>query len=436
MRPQVLFWLLGGALMLSSTTALVCLKGYLIHIADRSEFPIAWTVKLNETCQAGEKCQETLILVESGDQITAITSQGCTSAQAHESKDVQHRAPPGVTIASFTKVCQSDLCNNLDNTVPLWTMEPTYPPAPGGLQCPACMSLRSCPGRTYMVTCPAGTARCYQGNIRLVGGDLSHSLQVRGCVPQEAAQEGCQLLNGTRTIGPIALKESCQASGALTCYQSVFLYFGQNLREEPQNLETDSDVTCEAGEVCHETVLLIESGPNGIMLGSKGCIRPDSASSRSTKIGPPGITITSYTRLCNSNMCNNISSTASILKPSPPAEPAPGHLLCPTCVTLGSFCFTDPLFTCPKGTSRCYYGRLQLNGGGISSGLTIRGCAPPNPRDCKLLGETQAFGPINVSEFCGEPSGNQLFFNRVSATTAPAWGVGVGFLLVLWGDLP
>ncbi|XP_074163120.1 CD177 antigen-like [Sminthopsis crassicaudata] len=431
MSPQLLFWLLGGALMLSSTTALVCHKGYLIHIANRSEFPIRWSVNLNETCQIGERCQETLILLESGHQVTAITNQGCTSAQAHESKDIQHRAPPGVTIASFTKVCQSDLCNDLDSTVPLWTIEPTDLPAPGGLQCPVCMSLRSCPARASLVTCPAGTAHCYSGTIHLLGGDLSHSLKVQGCVPQD----GCQLLNGTQTIGPIALRESCQASGALTCYQGLFIYFGKNLREQPKSLAAESEVTCEAGEVCHETVLFIESGPDSIILGSKGCIRPESAASSSTEIGPPGIIIASYTRLCNSSMCNNISSTASILKQSPPADAAPGNLLCPTCVTLGSFCFTGPLLACPKGTSRCYEGTLQLSGGGLSSDLTIRGCAPPNPRDCRLLGKTQAFGPIAVSEDCGQQSKDQ-FFNRVSAITAQAWGVGAAFLLGLWGNLP
>ncbi|XP_051847380.1 CD177 antigen [Antechinus flavipes] len=432
MRPQLLFWLLGGALVLSPTMALVCLKGYLIHVADRSKFPITWSVNLNETCQTGERCQETLILLESGNQIAVIISHGCTSAQAHEAKDIQHRAPPGVTIASLTKVCHSDLCNDLDSTVPLWTIEPTNPPAPGGLQCPACMSLHSCGPEAPLVTCPAGAAHCYSGSIRLLGGQLSHSLQVQGCVPHD----DCQLLNGTRTIGPIALRERCQASGALTCYQGLFLYFGQNLREQPQNLVAESEVICEVGEVCQETVLFIESGPNGIILGSKGCISPESVSSSPNKIGPPGIIIASHTRLCDSNLCNNISSTASVVKPDPPADSAPGHLLCETCVTLGSYCFTGPPFTCPKGTSRCYEGTLLLSGGGFSSDLTIRGCAPPNPRDCKLLGEIQAFGPMNVSEDCRKPSWDQFYFNRVSATAAPAWAVGAGFLLVLWRDLP
>nr|XP_020859564.1 CD177 antigen-like [Phascolarctos cinereus] len=438
MGPQ-LFWLLGAALALPCTEALVCKKGYLIHDDDRSAFPISWNVRITETCEAGEGCQETLIILESGNRVGAVISHGCTRAQAHEAKDIQHRAPPGVTIASFTKVCHSDLCNDLDNTLPLWTPEPTDAPAQGALQCPLCVSPFSCPSDAPLVPCPSGTTHCYSGTIQLSGGGLSHPLRVQGCVPHG----GCQLLNGTETIGPISLTESCESEGSQdTRAQVCFTGHLSEIRDKsdlPISWTATYKETCKPGEGCQDTLILLESGDKVAIVLRKGCQRGRTQEPLHTwHRRPPGVTIISYTHVCHSDLCNNLSSSFPLWRSRPPtAAPAPDGFQCPTCVALGSSCLNPKLSVCPEGTSQCYQGVFRLSGGGIVTDLSIQGCATEAVTGCSLLGKTQAFGPIAVNETCrGKKFEDQSSPNRVSATTVQVWGMRVGLLLALWGCLP
>ncbi|XP_074048807.1 CD177 antigen [Macrotis lagotis] len=438
MGPLMLFWLLGAVLVLPWTKGLVCNMGFLIYPDDRSAFPITWTVSLNETCQPGEGCQDTLIILESGSREMAVLSKGCTRAPAQEEKDIQHRGPPGITIASFTKVCHSDLCNDLRTSFPLWSLESQDAPAPGGLQCPVCVSLNSCPSDAPLITCPLGTAHCYNGMVQLSGGGLSHHLRVQGCVPYG----GCQLLNGTKEIGPISLTESCendrdQSTRTLTCYKGVRTFLGEKIGEQPQDLTTEHTITCEIGELCQETLLFTKSGTTGFIMSSKGCIGSGRTSSGPTRVGYPGVTIVSYTRVCSFSLCNDVKSTASILKLSGPVAPSLGDLQCPMCMALGSYCSRAYLSSCPVGTSRCYNGRFRLNGGGFSGDLAIQGCAPKVGRGCDLLENTRIFGPIAVTEICQDLTiKGQNSPNRVSATTVQVWGMGTGLLLALLGGLP
>ncbi|XP_036599580.1 CD177 antigen-like [Trichosurus vulpecula] len=411
--------------------ALVCKKGYLIHDDDRSAFPVSWTIHLNETCQPGEGCQETLILLESGQQLVdlclqrpgtqdqpvpasfyqkflppagnrvgAVISHGCTGGQAHEAKDIQHRAGPGVTIASLTKVCHSDLCNDLETSVPLWTPEPTDAPAQGGLRCPVCVSPYSCPSDAPLVTCPSGTTHCYSGTIQLSGGGLSHPLRVQGCVPHN----GCQLLNGTTAIGTISLTESCESEGSqdtrtLVCFKGHLVAI-KDKSDFPLSFTASYRETCEPGEACQDTLILLESGDRVAIAFSKGCQRGRTREPLNTwHRRPPGVTISSYTHVCHSDLCNNLSSTFPLWRSRPPtAAPSSSGLQCPTCVALGSSCSSTALSLCPEGTSQCYQGLLQLSGGGITRNFSIQGCAPEAVTGCRLLGNTQAFGPIAVTE--------------------------------------
>ncbi|XP_068944327.1 CD177 antigen [Petaurus breviceps papuanus] len=485
MGSQLMFWLLGAALMLPWTKALICNKGHLIYDNDRSAFPISWTTSQNETCQPGEGCQETLIILESGNRVCAVFSIGCTRAQAHESIVSQHRGPPGVTIASFTKVCYSELCNDLHTTLPLWTMEPTDAPAEGGLRCPVCVSSYTCPSDAPLVTCPLGTAHCYSGTIQLFGGGISLPLRVQGCVPHD----GCQLLNGTKMIGPISLTESCESEGsqdtrALVCFKGHLIEV-RDKSDFPISWNGNIRETCEPGEGCQDTLILLESGDRVATVISKGCQRGRTQEPISTWHGrPPGVTITSYTHVCHSDLCNNLSSSIPLWHSQPPtgnlgqgeggregrrkwvrgtkkegqdgsrsspdplppqaAAPSPDGLQCPACVALGSSCSNTSLSLCPSGTSHCYKGQFQLSGGRFTVDFGVQGCAPKAVTGCHLLGNTKAFGPIAVNEVCQEDSQDQSSskrvtakpHNRVSATTAQAWGMAAGLLLALWGCLP
>ncbi|XP_072471626.1 CD177 antigen-like [Notamacropus eugenii] len=175
---------------------------------------------------------------------------------------------------------------------------------------------------------------------------------------------------------------------------------GENMLQQPEDLTTESTITCGVREVCQETVLFTESGPRGMIVSSKGCTAAGITSSGPTKIASPGVTIISYTKVCSSDLCNGISSTDSLLSPAPPAAPSPDGLQCPTCLQVFGSCSSAAYSLCPEGTSRCYQGILKLSGGGITTNLGIQGCAPKAVIGCHLLGKIQAFGPIGVTEIC------------------------------------
>ena len=57
-----------------------------------------------------------------------VFTKGCTQKKDQEARVTQHRAGPGLSIVSYTRVCRhEDLCNDLSSTHPLWS-----PPPPAG----------------------------------------------------------------------------------------------------------------------------------------------------------------------------------------------------------------------------------------------------------------------------------------------------------------
>ncbi|XP_074075527.1 CD177 antigen-like isoform X3 [Macrotis lagotis] len=111
----------------------------------------------------------------------------------------------------------------------------------------------------------------------------------------------------------------------ITCYYTEMLYLGRRLSLEPEVWSSGllHSQLCENWEVCQETLLLLQTGPHSLIMGSKGCTPAGNRISGVTEhSGPPGIIITSYIRFCNVNYCNNSSSTAPVLRPKPHLVPA------------------------------------------------------------------------------------------------------------------
>nr|XP_012616685.1 CD177 antigen-like isoform X1 [Microcebus murinus] len=275
-------------------------------------------------------------------------------------------------------------------------------PAPGPLRCPACLSTDSCAG-DVTEACPEGSTHCYSGVLRLVGGKIFTRLQVQGCM----SQPGCNLLNGTRDIGPIELRESCNVKDFPICDHGTNIVTSSSLTHEPVYWDPELVRLCDAGQECQETLLLIDAGDNSALLWSKGCSRAGAQDSQATSIhaGPTGVLMASYTRFCSSNFCNGANSSSVLLKSLPrpgmgsrdlgrpghrdtdtwsprrvataenravhpqpslpsPAAPAPGGLQCPSCVNIfGSCSQNSPRITCPNSTAHCYDGRISVKGG-------------------------------------------------------------------------
>ncbi|KAK7798589.1 hypothetical protein U0070_024738 [Myodes glareolus] len=377
--------------------ALKCQHGTLEITRNVSQLPLQWTAG-QTTCGVGEGCQDTLMMIENGEMVKLILTKGCTTAEDQEAKVTEHRKGPGLSVTSYTRVCRlEDLCNDLSTTVPLWAPPPVT--APGTLHCPLCLSEDGCEKAPKQV-CPAGSTHCYSGVLRLRGGKIISNLRVQGCI----SQPDCNLLNGTQTIGPMVVREDCgpQINGkptdknALTCFKGVMLRLGTGFAKEAVEWSALSTKVCEPEELCQETLLLIDVGPRTLLIGSKGCTGRGAEDNSSVSIysRPPGMLVASYTRFCSSNLCNEASSSSVLLSSLPhPNVPPTGDLKCPVCVELFGSCFQNTKFiTCPQGTTRCYEGDLELQGGEeMTAGSGIMGdplprpgflCLPTEPSGC------------------------------------------------------
>ncbi|KAM4825533.1 CD177 antigen, partial [Thomomys bottae] len=361
--------------------------------------PLSWAAG-QKTCEPGEGCQDTLIIIENGPKVNLVLTKGCTVAEDQEARITRHRAGPGLSILSYHHVCrQADFCNTLSTTEALGALSTST--AQGTLRCPICFSRgQSCPKDTPKQTCPAGHTHCYDGVLRLTGGGIFSRVWVQGCLPRP----GCNLLNGTQTIGVMDVSESCGASRsaaqALEC-QLGTLETVRNISELPLQW-TAGHRTCEVGEGCQDTLMIVENGPQVYLALSKGCTtaQDQAASVTEHRLGP-GLSTISYSLVCrHGDFCNALSNTVPLWAP-PPAT-AQGTLSCPICFSRGQSCPKDtPKQTCPAGHTHCYDGVLRLTGGGIFSRVWVQGCLP-RP-GCNLLNGTQTIGAMDVSESCRTP---------------------------------
>ncbi|KAM5297439.1 CD177 antigen-like isoform 2-T2 [Glossophaga mutica] len=412
---------------------LTCQSGTAVAVRNATELPLEWTV--GETiCNEGWGCQDTVMLLENGPQVLLVLTKGCTQEKDQKAHVTQHRAGPGLSIVSYTRVCRSeDFCNDLSTTDPLWSPPP--PAAPGSVRCPVCLSIEGCESATE-VTCPVGHSHCYNGILQFRGGGINSKLRVQGCMSQAA----CNLLNETREIGPLSVRENCVTDASRTCEKGIIIWFKENLAKEPVEWNVFTTMTCDLEEVCQETLLLVDVGPKSLMVGSKGCIRTETQNSQTVSIhsGPPGMLIASFTHFCSSNGCNSASSTSVLLNSLPrPAAPVPGDLQCPACAELSGSCTSSENVTCPKGTTGCYKGYISIKGGGLTSPLSIQGCMA-QPSD-SLLNHTNMIGPFHTVEFPenvnkdrqGGAAPNDLQSGAASAPY-PAQVVGLGLSLALW----
>ncbi|XP_009230964.4 CD177 antigen isoform X1 [Pongo abelii] len=429
MSPVLLLALLGVTFPLPGVQALFCQWGTIQNVWNVSDLPLQWTPK-NISCDSGLGCQDTLILIESGPQVSVVLSKGCTKAKDQEPRVTEHRMGPGLSVISYTFVCrQKDFCNNLVTSAPLWAPQP--PADPGSLKCPVCLSMKGClVGKTEEI-CPKGTTHCYNGLLRLRGGGIFSNLRVQGCMPQP----DCNLLNGTQEIGPVGMTENCNTKDVLTCHRGTTLKKQENLSKEPTEWTTFNTETCEAGQVCQETLLLVDVGLTSTLVGTKSCSAVGAQNSQKTTIhsAPPGVLVASYTHFCSSDLCNSASSSSVLLNSLPPqAAPVPGDRQCPACVQpLGTCSSGSPRMTCSRGATHCYDGYIHLSGVGLTTTMSIQGCVAQS--SSSLLNHTRQIGIFSVREKGDEePPASQPEGDGAGGLESLTWWIGLTLALALW----
>nr|XP_040134914.1 CD177 antigen [Ictidomys tridecemlineatus] len=441
MSSTPLLALLGVTFLLPCMHALDCQWAAIETVLNTTQMPVEWT-NGKKTCDFGDGCQDTLMLIENGPQVNLVLTKGCTSEEDHEVRVTEHRTGPGLSVISYTHVCRHrDLCNDLSSSVPLWSLHTEK--GVGGVGSSGGGEGRGC---LELWTCPEGFWTWMAAHLTWVeqswgrGGHAERKTRMaswwwyqRG-LPQREVMMMMMIMS--LTLGVAAKKGDNQAKDTLTCNRGVMLQMGRKLAQDPVEWTSSTNQMCNPEEVCQETLMLIDVGHRSLLMGSKGCSKAGAQNSQAVSLHsrPPGVLVASYVRVCSSDLCNNAGSSSVLLTSLPkPAAPAPGGLQCPACVQfLGSCSQSSDLVTCPSGVTHCYDGNIAVNGGGLTATLSIQGCMAPASK--YLLNHTQNVGIFSVRENFEDENKEQTRTSPsgVARATHLLWVMGMGLFLALW----
>ncbi|KAF3814656.1 hypothetical protein GH733_016932 [Mirounga leonina] len=317
-------------------------------------------------------------------------------------------------------------------------------PGPGSLRCPVCLSTEHCesaterpaqPGARTATVGQSGSGKVSQDRGSPVVHGMRRSLRTKigfsgegqKLGPEEGGSPGGGVVLAASPSLPRSTGDSfsvLRVQGCtLTCQQGVMLYSNQNLSQTPLRWTTDHYELCNVGEVCQETLLLVDVGTTQINHRRKQRLQQGQEAGYlyvTVHSGPPGVLVASCAHFCPFNRCNRASNTSVLLNSLPrPAAPAPGNLQCPVCVNIFGSCPENPQnVMCPSGTTQCYSGYIQIQEASSS-----------------LLNHVRKIGVFSVTE---NPEEKLDVILQAGAAPVPllAWVVGLGLSLALWCGMP
>ncbi|XP_020022498.1 ly6/PLAUR domain-containing protein 4 isoform X2 [Castor canadensis] len=219
-------------------------------------------------------------------------------------------------------------------------------------------------------------------------------------------------------------------AGALLCYEAKASLF-RAVSFHNWNWLLMRSVVCKLREGCEETLVFIETGKIKAVVGFKGCSPAISYPPQvSYLVAPPGMSIASYSHICRTYLCNNLTNLEPFVKlkaNAPKSITASSHN-CPTCVgrhdqeCLPTFVNAE---TCPYSAPKCYSSTLQFRAGTLNTTFLLMGCAREHQ---KLLGNFQHIGSIQVNEVLNIIDKSQVV-GAGSISQCSSWGILSGLLL-------
>ncbi|TEA42832.1 hypothetical protein DBR06_SOUSAS1610371 [Sousa chinensis] len=218
-------------------------------------------------------------------------------------------------------------------------------------------------------------------------------------------------------------------AGALLCYEATSSLFRAVDLHNWQWLLMRSMV-CKLNEGCEETLVFIETGTRRGIVGFKGCSPASSYPAQvSYLVSPPGLSIASYSRVCRTYLCNNLTNMDPFvkLKAKAPKTLASSSHSCPTCVgehsqdCLPNFVTTE---ACPNNATECYSSTLKFQAGYLNNTFLLMGCARENT---DILSHFHHIGSIRVTEAINILEKAQ-FAGAEPSSGRPAWGILLGLL--------
>lgn len=137
-----------------------------------------------------------LILCSSGTARGVVGFKGCSSSSSYPAQISYLVSPPGVSIASYSRVCRSYLCNNLTSLQPFVKLKASAPKSiiSASRSCPTCVGehTRDClPNFVTTDSCPLAASTCYSSTLKLQAGERKGILFIKCLL--------CQVLSSTFT---------------------------------------------------------------------------------------------------------------------------------------------------------------------------------------------------------------------------------------------
>ncbi|XP_040590524.1 ly6/PLAUR domain-containing protein 4 isoform X2 [Mesocricetus auratus] len=154
-----------------------------------------------------------------------VSFKGCTSALSYPPQISYLVSPPGVSVASYSHVCRTYLCNNMTNLEPFVRLkaDELKHTVPSAKFCPTCVGRhdQEClPNFVTTQACPFTASSCYSSTLKFQAGNLNSTFLIMGCV-----RESHKLLADFQHIGSIRVTEvvnvldKSEAVGAGHCSQ-------------------------------------------------------------------------------------------------------------------------------------------------------------------------------------------------------------------------
>ncbi|XP_006871452.1 PREDICTED: ly6/PLAUR domain-containing protein 4 [Chrysochloris asiatica] len=212
MAPQYLslvklLCLLGAIFILPRAGALLCYEATASLFRAVTLHNWKWQLLRSMVCQLREGCEETLLFIETGTKRGVVGFKGCTSALSYPPQMSYLVSPPGVSVASYSRVCRSYLCNNLTNLNPIVKLKANTVTSKefSSNNCPTCVGMHTedcLPNFISVESCPQDATVCYSSTLKFQAGLLNSTILLMGCTHYHQ-----RLLVDFRTVGSIRVTE-------------------------------------------------------------------------------------------------------------------------------------------------------------------------------------------------------------------------------------
>lgn len=131
---------------------------------------------------AGPAIATSPLLCSSGTSKGILSFKGCSSAFSYPPQISYLVSPPGVSVASYSRVCRSYLCNNLTNLEPFVRLKASQPVStlPSGKSCPTCVGKHDeecLPSFVTTQNCPFSASTCYSSTLQFQAGESRTSVK-------------------------------------------------------------------------------------------------------------------------------------------------------------------------------------------------------------------------------------------------------------------